>query len=135
MRTLLETRHALLDSKKDSNDEIKYVPLHEDNIHIRVYSGGSFQILATKHSQIGFIGIADKDDNFNRVHWHSSRAPRRPCSTEQSEFMALDIALRTLESIRSILFALTKRQVPVVAYVDCETLWANLMNETVPTIP
>ena len=109
LRTLLDTRRALLDSQNSNNTEIQYVSLHEDSIHIRVYSDGSFQNLPTKHSQIGFIiGIADKDDKFNIIHWHSSRAPRRPCSTEQSELMALDIALRTLENIRSIIFALLK---------------------------
>lgn len=89
-----------------------------------------------KHSQMCYlIGIADKDDKFNITHSQSSRAPRRSHSTEESELMALDIALRCLEKYGRIIFQLLKREVPVIVYIDCETLWKNLMQETPISIP
>ena len=64
--------------------------------HTRVFRR-LFSKSTTKHSQIGFIiEMADKDDNYNLANWQSSRAPRLPWSTKQSELMALDIAFRTL---------------------------------------
>lgn len=115
---------------------LTYTPLDSATIHIRVYSDGSFQNLATKHSQIGFlICLSDQDDGFNLIHWHSSRAPRRAHSTEESELIALDGALRCITNLRMVIFQLLKRQIPIVVYVDNQTLWGNLMNETVPSIP
>lgn len=115
---------------------LKYIPLDEQSSHIRMYSDGSFQNLGTKHSQIGFIiGIADKLDGFNLVHWHSSRAPRRVHSTEESELMALDAGLRCLDNLRMVMFTLLKKEVPIVVYIDNQTLSSNLINETVPSIP
>lgn len=81
------------------------------------------------------MDLADKNDSFNLLHWHSSRAPRRPCSTKHSELMPLDIGLRSLDHIRMINSNLLNREVPIVVYIDCETLWLNLMNEADPTIP
>ena len=79
--------------------------------------------------------LCDKDDNANIVHWHSSRATRRPHSTEQAELLALDTALQSAENLSKMAFNLLNRQIPVVFYIDCDILWTNLMNETVPTLP
>jgi len=121
-----DTRCVLRMAKDDALAMITYVPLDYETIHIRVYSDGAFQTLSTKHSQIGFlVFLADKDDTCNIIHWHSARAPRRPCSTEKSELMALDVALRVTENLRKIVFQLLEKETSLVLYVDCETLWSN----------
>ncbi|KAI0565265.1 integrase core domain protein [Gracilaria domingensis] len=136
LHVLFDTRNHLETIRNENLAQLRYVVLDPDTVHIRVYSDGSFQNLRQKHSQIGFIiCLADGNDNINIVHWHSSRAPRRPCSTEQSQLMALDKAFISLEKLKRTIIDLIKRSIPTVSYIDCETLWANLMNETVPTIP
>ena len=133
---LIATYDALQNAKKKEHAKLKYIPLNNESIHIRLYADAAFQNLRTKHSQIGFIiYLADGNNNVNLIHWHSSRAPRRPHSTEQAELMALDHAFRTVENISSTVNRIIGRSVPVVSYIDCDTLWTNLMNETVPTIP
>jgi len=115
--TPIETKQALRLAKMDHMSQLKYAPLDEETTHIRVYSDESFQNLELKHSQIGFIIVlADKNHKFNLIHWHSSRSPRRPHSTEESEMMALDVALRSLKILRMIIFQLLKKEVPIFAY-------------------
>lgn len=115
---------------------LRYVPLNFDTIHIRLFSDGSFQNLPDKHSQIGFVFIlADGNEKSNIIHWHSSRATRRPASTEDSELMALDVASLRLRNQRRIIFQLLHKEVPVVAYIDNQTLWQNLINSTAPSMP
>lgn len=135
--TLLYRTFDVLDSaKKTSITKLHYVPLDESTIHLRVYCDASFQNLRTKHSQIGFcIFTADGTNQVNLIHWHSSRAPRRGHSTEQTELMALDEALKSVEYVSKMLNDLMRKDIPVVVFIDCDTLWSNLMKETVPTIP
>lgn len=136
LSTLRDTRQVLRYIQAISPSSIIYVPLDASTIHIRLYTDGAYQNLPIKHSQVGFITVlADKNDTFNIIHWRSSRAPRRPHSTEQSELMALDVSLSSLENLSMIVFSLIKRVIPIVVYNDCETLWLNLMNDTIPTIP
>lgn len=107
------------------------MPSNYSTIHLRLYSDGSQQNLDNKHSQVGnIVGIADNNDNFNLVHWNSSRATRRAHSTEEFELMAFDIALRFLENFRNISFQLIKKKVPIVVYIDCDTLWKNLRRKS-----
>ena len=81
------------------------------------------------------IFLANGNDNVNIIHWNSPRTPRRAHSTEKAELMGLDQAFRAIQHISKILYSLVRRTLPVVAYIDCDTLWLNLMKETVPTIP
>ena len=104
---LLNTHSALHRAKLNHHAKLTYVPLDEPTIHIRIYADAAFQNLRTKHSQIGFlIYLADQHDTVNLIHWHSSRAPRRPHSTEQSELMALDVGFRSVENISHIINSL-----------------------------
>ncbi|MEM1282624.1 MAG: hypothetical protein AAGG81_03640 [Chlamydiota bacterium] len=100
LSTLLYSIDSLSQAKLNGPSSLSYVPLDEPSIHLRIYADAAFQNLGTKHSQTGYvIYLADKHDNVNLVHWHSSRAPRRPFSTEQAELMALDSAYRATENI------------------------------------
>lgn len=120
----------------DNLASLRFVPLDFESIHIRVFSDSSFQNLPDKHSQIGFIfTLADKHDKTNIFHWHSSRATRRPTSTEEAELFALDVALQRLRNQRKIVFQLLQKEVPAVVYIDNQTLWQNLMNTTAPSLP
>lgn len=49
--------------------------------------------------------------------------------------MALNKALKSLEFQNGIAYDLVKRDLPTALHVDCEILWTNLMDETVPRIP
>lgn len=115
---------------------LRYVPLDFATIHNLVYSDGSFQNLPDKHSQIGFVFfLADGSDRCNLFHWHSSRATRRPSSTEEAELLALDVAFLGLRNQRRIMFQLLKKEVPIVVYIDNQKLWQNLMKTTAPSMP
>lgn len=115
---------------------LRYVPLEFATIHIRVFSDSSFQNLPDKQSQLGFVFfLADGNDCCNIFHWHSSRATRRPASTEEAELLALDVALLRLRNQRRIMFQLLQKEVPVVLYIDNQTLWQNLMNITASSMP
>ncbi len=97
---LQNIRKTIAETQKEKTSSLRNVQMDEESIHIRVYSDGAFQNLPTKHSQIGFIiALADRFDTFNIVHWQSARANRRPHSTEQSELLALDAALRCIENL------------------------------------
>ena len=135
LSVLISTHAALRQAKENQHAKLNYIPLDSPTTHIRIYADAAFQNLRTKHSQIGFIVyLADKDDNVNIAHWHSSRAPRQPHSTDQAELMALDIALRSTENMANIINTFYGRTIPVVLFIDCDTLWTNFMKETVPTI-
>lgn len=69
------------------------------------------------------------------MHWNSSRAPRRPHSREQGELMALDVAFRSLKNMLNPVNNVLVRSISVVAYIYCDTLWTDLVNETVLNIP
>ena len=136
VNTLLTTRMVLCKIKDNGYGRIDFKELQEESIHIRLYTDGAFQNLSTKHSQIGFIvALSDAENGFNIVHWHSARAPRRPHSTEESEIMALDSGMKTIRNLRHMVFHILKREVPIVCYIDNETMWSNLMNTTVPSMP
>lgn len=116
--------------------KIKYVSLDFDSIYIRVYSDGSNQNLALKHSQVGYvIALSDKDNRLKVVQWHSSRASRSAHSTEESELLALDLSFRSIRNMRMVVFELLKKEVPVVSYIDNQTLWLNVMKETAQSLP
>lgn len=133
---LHRTAEALQHASDQELTTLTYKPLDFATIHIRVFSDGSYQNLPDKHSQIGFIiCISDKDDNCNITHWHSSRASRRPTSTDESELFALDLALNRLRSHRKIIFQLLGKEIPTVVYIDNQTLWDNLMNTTATSLP
>ena len=49
--------------------------------------------------------------------------------------MALDSGIKTIRNLKMIVFQLLKKNAPTVCYVDNQTMWDNLMNSTVPSIP
>lgn len=68
------------------------------------------------------------------MHWNSSRDQSRAHVTQQAERMALDLGFRSVANLSQILNNFLDRTIPVVAFLDCNILWSNLINETVPTI-
>ena len=135
-KSMIDARKAVIYIRDRSLSTLEYKGLHNASIHIRLYTDGAFQNLATKHSQIGFVVmLSDKKDVSNIIHWHSARAPRRPNSTEESEMMALDCGIKCIRNMRKIVFQLLNREIPVVCYIDNQTLWMNLMNITAHSLP
>lgn len=68
------------------------------------------------------------------IHSQNSRASFCAHSTEQSDLMALYLAFRLLEDTNRLVYSILDRSIPVVSFLDCDTLWVNLMNKTVKTI-
>lgn len=106
---------ALLQSCKEAYEKVttenlallRYIPLDFSTIHMLVFSDGSFQILPYKHSQVGFVFVlADGHERCNLFQCHSSRATRRPASSEEPELLSLDISLHWLRSQRHIMMQL-----------------------------
>lgn len=115
---------------------IKYLPVDDKTVHIRIYCDGSYQSLAKTNSKIGFLfELVVEKDRMNIIHGHSSCAPWRPSSTEQSELLAMDKALFCYDRHSTTIRDLIKRDIPFVLYTDYKTLSNNMMNKTVPTIP
>lgn len=112
------------------------VSLDCNSVHMHVYTDGAYQNLPDKHSQIGFIFTLPEEHNHTDIpHWHSSRAPRLPASTEESKLFSLGQAFRSLENLREIVFQLLHKSVPVVLYIDNQALWLNPMNSTTTSLP
>ena len=136
VKTMIDARNALRYIQKNLLSTLNFKPLHRESIHIRMYTDGAFQNLKTKHSQIGFvIMLSDKNNVSNIVHWHSARANRRPNSTEESEIFALDAGIKCIRNMRKIIYELLDREVPIVCFIDNQSLWMNLMNITAHSIP
>lgn len=68
------------------------------------------------------------------MHWPISRAPRSLHSIEQAEVMALDFVFHSSKTISKMIYDLLGRTKAEVAFIDCDKLWANVMNKTVPII-
>ena len=136
VKTMIDARNALRYIQKNLLSTLTFKPLDNQSIHIRMYTDGAFQNLSTKHSQIGFvIMLSDKNNVSNIVHWHSARANRRPNSTEESEMFALDAGIKCIRNMRKIIYQLLDRDVPIVCFIDNQSLWMNLMNITAHSIP
>lgn len=134
MSTLFNTHTALAPAENDGQEEINYIAIDELSIHIRIHAESAFEYLRANHSQIGFtIRLSHQHDNVNVMHWYSSRTPRRPYSTEQVELVALDIAFCSSKNTCKMNNGLPGRTVPVVAIIDCNKLWTNLMNSSMHT--
>lgn len=79
---------------------IRYSILDLGTIDITLFTDAAFRNMAKKTSQIGLVlFLSDKQSKFNIIHRNSSRAPRRPHSTEESKFMALDVGTKSLRNI------------------------------------
>lgn len=130
------TVQALLSAQEKKLVALNYVPLGFQTFHIRLLSDASFQNLHEKHSQIGFVvALSDKYNNIIITHWHSSRTSRRSRSTEESELLALDLALNRMRIHRETISQLLKKEVPTVVYLDNRTLWHHLRDTTVTCLP
>lgn len=127
---------ALQHAKDKSLASLSNVPLDFGSIHIRIYADGAYQNLKDKHSQIGFVfTLSDRFHRTNIFHWQSSRDTRRPSSTEEAELFALDLALRSIRNQRELVFQPLRKEVLLVLYIDNQTLWCNLMNSTMISLP
>lgn len=110
-------------------------PLAFSFIHIRLHTDGVYQNLKEKHFQIGFsITVSDRHNSSNIIHWQSSRASRRPSSTEEAELFLLDHALGSIRNLQEVVLQLQRKKVPIVLYINKQTLWCSLMSLTVTSI-
>lgn len=116
--------------------KLRYVPLNFSTVHIHVFFDAPFPNLTDMHSQVGFVFFfADGNNKCNLFHCSSIQATRRPASTEEAEILALNFALLRLRNQRRIMLQLLQKEVPVVVYMDKQTLWQNLMNSTALSMP
>lgn len=79
--------------------------------------------------------ILIKNDRTKINYWQSSRAPCRSSSTEESELLALDLALRYILKLKEIVFQLLRKNFSVVFFINNQTFWCNLMNYKTTCLP
>lgn len=72
--------------------------------------------------------LADENDRLNIILSQDSRPPRRGRSPELAELIAVDGSFKSIENISQLVDKLLRADIPVVAYIACETLRTNLMN-------
>lgn len=135
VETLGSTRSVLDKIRKNDLCKIEFCEQDFDSIHIRLYTDGFFQTLPTKHCQRGFIvALSETFHDFSIIHLDNSRAPRRPCSSEEIEVLALEIGIRSLRNLKQIIFQVFQNEVSTVCYVANRTMSDNLTNTIVSSL-
>lgn len=110
---------------------LHYVPLGHETISIQIFFTGSLYNFSDKSSQVVFVILhVDKNDRCNWFHWHSERAAPQPASTDEAVLLAFNVALLRFQSHLREKFQFPNKKAPIVAHVDIQTLWQNLMGTT-----
>lgn len=98
----------------DNLASIRYIPLEFDTIHICVYTDGHFRTFTISILKLVSFSFSLMVKMLHYIPLNSSRATRRPSSTEEAELFALEVALQRFRNERQIMFQLLQKEVPEV---------------------
>lgn len=109
--------------KKTSNVGLNFKTLDPSTVRLMVFTDSSFANLPDVKSQIGFVVVAtDDSDNYNILHYGSSRCRRVARSVMAAELLALVYGFDQAFLVKKCLSDILGRNISMDAFIDSRTL-------------